>query len=134
MRIESVQEDQRQVWVLTKRGHGEAKQLLEPKGHTGLGAAQAGTTRTPGAARHRLRRPRRGGDRDGRRIPPRRDRPPVRLSDRDRAPSRETATCSGRTWWCGRRRLGCPVLLLEIDRRTKRAPASHTIPHFDPGT
>ncbi|MFE4061175.1 hypothetical protein ACFXP3_33610 [Streptomyces sp. NPDC059096] len=25
-------EDQRQVWVLTKRGHGEAKQLLEPKG------------------------------------------------------------------------------------------------------
>ncbi|MEV3972852.1 hypothetical protein AB0K68_32690 [Streptomyces sp. NPDC050698] len=32
MRIESVQEDQRQVWVLTKRGHGEAKQLLEPKG------------------------------------------------------------------------------------------------------
>ncbi|MGW5852519.1 replication-relaxation family protein [Streptomyces sp. NPDC055254] len=32
VRIESVQEDQRQVWVLTKRGHGEAKQLLEPKG------------------------------------------------------------------------------------------------------
>lgn len=27
-----MQEDQRQVWVLTKRGHGEAKQLLEPKG------------------------------------------------------------------------------------------------------
>ncbi|EYT77947.1 hypothetical protein CF54_40060 [Streptomyces sp. Tu 6176] len=32
VRVESVQEDQRQVWVLTKRGHGEAKQLLEPKG------------------------------------------------------------------------------------------------------
>ncbi len=32
VRIESVQEDQRQVWVLTKRGHREAKQLLEPKG------------------------------------------------------------------------------------------------------
>nr|WP_011116862.1 hypothetical protein [Streptomyces violaceoruber]AAO50107.1 hypothetical protein [Streptomyces violaceoruber] len=32
MRIESVQEDQRQVWVLTKRGHSEAKKLLEPKG------------------------------------------------------------------------------------------------------
>ncbi|TBO58158.1 hypothetical protein EYS09_18895 [Streptomyces kasugaensis] len=32
VRIESVQEDQRQVWVLTRRGHGEAKQLLEPKG------------------------------------------------------------------------------------------------------
>ncbi|GAA2774008.1 hypothetical protein [Streptomyces lavendulae] len=32
VRIESVQEDQRQVWVLTKRGHGEAIQLLEPKG------------------------------------------------------------------------------------------------------
>jgi hypothetical protein len=29
--IESVQEDQRQVWVLTRRGHGEAKKLLEPK-------------------------------------------------------------------------------------------------------
>ncbi|WP_432008041.1 replication-relaxation family protein [Streptomyces parvus] len=32
VRIESVQEDQRQVWVLTKRGHNEAKKLLEPKG------------------------------------------------------------------------------------------------------
>ncbi|MFF6881319.1 hypothetical protein ACFY9S_39405 [Streptomyces sp. NPDC012474] len=32
VRIESVQEDQRQVWVLTRRGHGEAKKLLEPKG------------------------------------------------------------------------------------------------------
>ncbi|MGW4549944.1 replication-relaxation family protein [Streptomyces violaceorubidus] len=32
VRIESVQEDQRQVWVLTKRGHSEAKKLLEPKG------------------------------------------------------------------------------------------------------
>lgn len=32
VRIESVQEDQRQVWVLAKRGHGEAKKLLEPKG------------------------------------------------------------------------------------------------------
>ncbi|MFF5881005.1 hypothetical protein ACIQ9M_34225 [Streptomyces californicus] len=32
VRIESVQEDQRQVWVLTKRGHREAKKLLEPKG------------------------------------------------------------------------------------------------------
>lgn len=32
MRIESVQDDQRQVWVLTARGHREAKQLLEPKG------------------------------------------------------------------------------------------------------
>lgn len=32
VRIESVREDQRQVWVLTRRGHGEAKQLLEPKG------------------------------------------------------------------------------------------------------
>ncbi|MEU1669388.1 hypothetical protein ABZ547_38610 [Streptomyces sparsogenes] len=32
VRIESVQEDQRQVWVLTKRGHSEAKRLLEPKG------------------------------------------------------------------------------------------------------
>lgn len=32
MRIELVREDQRQVWVLTKRGHGEAKKLLEPKG------------------------------------------------------------------------------------------------------
>ncbi|GAB1339871.1 hypothetical protein ACE1SV_64610 [Streptomyces sp. E-15] len=32
MRIESVQEDQRRVWVLTRRGHSEAKQLLEPKG------------------------------------------------------------------------------------------------------
>ncbi len=32
MRIESVQDDQRQVWVLTARGHQEAKQLLEPKG------------------------------------------------------------------------------------------------------
>ncbi|WP_225102841.1 hypothetical protein [Streptomyces sp. CoH27] len=32
VRIESVQEDQRQVWVLTAKGHREAKQLLEPKG------------------------------------------------------------------------------------------------------
>ncbi|MFE4800476.1 replication-relaxation family protein [Streptomyces sp. NPDC056708] len=32
VRIESVQEDQRQVWVLTRRGHVEAKKLLEPKG------------------------------------------------------------------------------------------------------
>ncbi|MFJ3762549.1 hypothetical protein [Streptomyces sp. NPDC090080] len=32
VRIETVRDDQRQVWVLTKRGHGEAKQLLEPKG------------------------------------------------------------------------------------------------------
>ncbi|MFF8557130.1 hypothetical protein ACF058_30455 [Streptomyces sp. NPDC015501] len=32
VRIESVWEGQRQVWVLTKRGHGEAKLLLEPKG------------------------------------------------------------------------------------------------------
>ncbi|WP_244312118.1 replication-relaxation family protein [Streptomyces griseofuscus] len=32
VRIESTGEGQRQVWVLTKRGHGEAKQLLEPKG------------------------------------------------------------------------------------------------------
>lgn len=32
MRIELVREDQRQVWVLTRRGHGEARQLLEPKG------------------------------------------------------------------------------------------------------
>ncbi|MFB7601223.1 hypothetical protein [Streptomyces sp. NPDC056160] len=32
VRIESVQEDQRQERVLTRRGHGEAKQLLEPKG------------------------------------------------------------------------------------------------------
>ncbi|MER6162827.1 replication-relaxation family protein [Streptomyces sp. NPDC001868] len=31
VRIESVQDDQRQVWVLTERGHREAKQLLEPK-------------------------------------------------------------------------------------------------------
>ncbi|MGA5171039.1 MULTISPECIES: hypothetical protein [Streptomyces] len=32
MRIELVREDQRQVWVLTRRGHGEAKKLLEPTG------------------------------------------------------------------------------------------------------
>ncbi|MEU0992253.1 replication-relaxation family protein [Streptomyces sp. NPDC005953] len=32
VRIESVRKDQRQVWVLTKRGHAEAKRLLEPKG------------------------------------------------------------------------------------------------------
>ncbi|MET8898670.1 replication-relaxation family protein [Streptomyces albogriseolus] len=32
VRIETVREDQRQVWVLTRRGHGEAKKLLEPKG------------------------------------------------------------------------------------------------------
>ncbi|GAA3386790.1 hypothetical protein [Streptomyces roseoviridis] len=32
MRVELVREDQRQVWVLTRRGHGEAKKLLEPKG------------------------------------------------------------------------------------------------------
>ncbi|MDJ0465476.1 replication-relaxation family protein [Streptomyces sp. H27-C3] len=32
VRIESVREDQRQVWVLTDRGHREAKQLLEPEG------------------------------------------------------------------------------------------------------
>jgi hypothetical protein len=32
VRIETVRDDQRQVWVLTKRGHGEAKKLLEPKG------------------------------------------------------------------------------------------------------
>jgi hypothetical protein len=32
VRIELVREDQRQVWVLTRRGHGEAKKLLEPKG------------------------------------------------------------------------------------------------------
>ncbi|MEW2289666.1 replication-relaxation family protein [Streptomyces sp. NPDC047841] len=31
VRIESVQDDQRQVWVLTDRGHREARQLLEPK-------------------------------------------------------------------------------------------------------
>ncbi|MEV5177622.1 replication-relaxation family protein [Streptomyces flaveolus] len=31
VRSELVREDQRQVWVLTKRGHGEAKKLLEPK-------------------------------------------------------------------------------------------------------
>ncbi|MFI9587010.1 replication-relaxation family protein [Streptomyces sp. NPDC052236] len=30
-RIASVQDDHRQVWVLTARGHREAKQLLEPK-------------------------------------------------------------------------------------------------------
>ena len=32
VRIESVQNDQWQIWVLTERGHREAKQLLEPKG------------------------------------------------------------------------------------------------------
>jgi len=32
VRIELVREDQRQVWVLTARGHREAKKLLEPKG------------------------------------------------------------------------------------------------------
>ncbi|MFE5852336.1 hypothetical protein ACFQ61_03810 [Streptomyces sp. NPDC056500] len=32
VRIESVQDDQRQVWVLTARAHREARQLLEPKG------------------------------------------------------------------------------------------------------
>ncbi|MER5739705.1 hypothetical protein ABT117_29100 [Streptomyces sp. NPDC002262] len=32
MRIETVREDQRQVWMLTRRGHDEAKLLLEPKG------------------------------------------------------------------------------------------------------
>ncbi|WP_261386940.1 replication-relaxation family protein [Streptomyces sp. BK340] len=32
VRIESVQDDQRQVWVLTARGHREAKKLLESKG------------------------------------------------------------------------------------------------------
>ncbi|MDJ0347104.1 replication-relaxation family protein [Streptomyces sp. H10-C2] len=32
VRIESVRQDQRQVWVLTDRGHREAKQLLEPEG------------------------------------------------------------------------------------------------------
>jgi hypothetical protein len=32
VRIESVQEDQWRVWTLTKRGHGEAKKPLEPKG------------------------------------------------------------------------------------------------------
>ncbi|WP_306324540.1 hypothetical protein [Streptomyces venezuelae] len=32
MLIESVREDQRQVRVLTKRRHDEARQLLEPKG------------------------------------------------------------------------------------------------------
>ncbi|MDN3293410.1 hypothetical protein QWM81_05020 [Streptomyces ficellus] len=32
VRIESVQDDQRQVWVLTARGHRETKKLLEPKG------------------------------------------------------------------------------------------------------
>jgi hypothetical protein len=32
VRVELVREDQRQVWVLTRRGHGEAKKLLEPKG------------------------------------------------------------------------------------------------------
>ncbi|MFJ7593328.1 replication-relaxation family protein [Streptomyces sp. NPDC097617] len=32
VRIETVREDQRQVWALTRRGHGEAKKLLEPKG------------------------------------------------------------------------------------------------------
>ncbi|MCY0921107.1 hypothetical protein OS965_23460 [Streptomyces sp. H27-G5] len=32
VRIETVRADQRQVWVLTKRGHSEAKKLLEPKG------------------------------------------------------------------------------------------------------
>ncbi|MFJ8692857.1 hypothetical protein [Streptomyces roseolilacinus] len=31
-RIESVREDQRQVWMLTRRGHGEARKLLESKG------------------------------------------------------------------------------------------------------
>ncbi|MGW9047302.1 hypothetical protein ACWGQL_32830 [Streptomyces lydicus] len=32
VRIESFQYDQRQVWVLSARGHREAKKLLEPKG------------------------------------------------------------------------------------------------------
>ncbi|WP_455362138.1 hypothetical protein [Streptomyces sp. SYSU K21746] len=32
VRVESVPDDQRQVWVLTARGHREAKKLLEPKG------------------------------------------------------------------------------------------------------
>ncbi|MFF5547967.1 hypothetical protein [Streptomyces olivaceoviridis] len=32
VRIESVREDQRQVWVLTARGHREAKRILEPSG------------------------------------------------------------------------------------------------------
>jgi hypothetical protein len=32
VRIESVQGDQRQVWVLTARSHREAKRLLLPEG------------------------------------------------------------------------------------------------------
>ncbi|MGW2773543.1 hypothetical protein ACWC4C_13645 [Streptomyces olivaceoviridis] len=31
VRIESVREDRRKIWVLTARGHREAKRLLEPK-------------------------------------------------------------------------------------------------------
>ncbi len=66
------------------------------EGHTGLGAAQAGVRPGHrGAARHRLRRPCRGGHLDGRRTPPCRDRPPARLPDRDRAPARQWLRAAG---------------------------------------
>ncbi|MET9429634.1 hypothetical protein [Streptomyces sp. NPDC003036] len=54
VRIETVREDQRQVWVLTKRGHGEAKKLLEPRGIRVSALREAGTIgarSTPGGGR-----------------------------------------------------------------------------------
>lgn len=66
------------------------------EGHTDLGAAQEGVRPGHrGAARHRIRRPRRGGHLDSRRTPPRRDRPPARLPDRDRTPARQQLRTAG---------------------------------------
>ncbi|WP_308406885.1 hypothetical protein [Streptomyces sp. AC555_RSS877] len=65
VRIESVQDDQRQVWVLTKRGHSEAKTLLEPKDirvsvlreeNHGRQAAGTGAAHRPQCRPHQLLR------------------------------------------------------------------------------
>ncbi|MEU1085170.1 hypothetical protein ABZ368_33990 [Streptomyces sp. NPDC005908] len=103
VRIEAVREDQRQVWVLTKRGHGEAKKLLEPKGIrvsalrekryapvTGklLGTSyddHAAAVTSTAAELHRAGIGHRYGFRP-----------------RSGTGSR-TGTCSGPTGWCGRR-------------------------------
>lgn len=107
VRIELVREDQRQVWVLTRRGHGEAKQLLEPKGIRISALREEKYDRSPGSCSvpattsTRRRSPRR---------PPNSTVPGSVTGSASRRRSgtgSRMGTCSGRIWWCGRRRPGC---------------------------